>query len=78
MVVSAVLMVDQRGQSIPLARTRNPTVLRTVADTVLGDLQAATAAERDEVLAALLCQEVARLRQALKVLGLAQVEEECW
>jgi hypothetical protein len=66
-----VLTLEQRGQAIPLARTRRPEVQRAVADAVLADLQAATSTERDEVMAAPLSQEVTRVRQTLCLLGLA-------
>jgi hypothetical protein len=68
--VVALLALEQHGRRVPLAHTRQPAVLRAVAEAALADVEAAADQGGDVVLTGLLQQEAERLQRAFTTLGL--------
>ena len=75
MPVVALLALEERGERIPLARTRRPDALRAVAFAAVADVRAASDGETDELVGALLRQEADRLERALSLLGIGSGRE---
>lgn len=74
--VVAILTLEERGQRIPLARTRQRRAVRAVAAAALADVRATAEAESDALLSALLTQEADRIERGLDLLGLTQASGE--